>query len=76
MSNLKKKENTDDFWNQARGYKNGSSYHELKKHKNKVSLKVCVSAQHRELLDQVLKFFNIKVDFDLDIMKKIKNYLI
>ncbi|MEO8568570.1 MAG: UDP-N-acetylglucosamine 2-epimerase (non-hydrolyzing) [Ginsengibacter sp.] len=31
--------------------------------------KVCVTAQHRQLLDQVLDFFEIKPDFDLDIMK-------
>ena len=30
---------------------------------------VCVTAQHREMLDQVLKIFDIKPDFDLDIMK-------
>ena len=31
--------------------------------------KVCVTAQHREMLDQVLDLFDIKPDFDLDIMK-------
>ena len=31
--------------------------------------KVCVTAQHRQMLDQVLDFFEIKPDFDLDIMK-------
>lgn len=31
--------------------------------------KVCVTAQHREMLDQVLKFFDIEPDYDLDIMK-------
>ena len=31
--------------------------------------KVCITAQHREMLDQVLKIFNIKPDFDLNIMK-------
>lgn len=31
--------------------------------------KVCVTAQHREMLDQVLDFFEIKPDYDLDIMK-------
>jgi len=30
---------------------------------------VCVTAQHRQMLDQVLDFFNIKADYDLDIMK-------
>ena len=31
---------------------------------------VCVTAQHRQMLDQVLHTFNIKPDFDLDIMKQ------
>lgn len=31
--------------------------------------KVCVTAQHREMLDQVLDMFEIKPDYDLDIMK-------
>lgn len=31
---------------------------------------VCVTAQHRQMLDQVLDTFNIKPDFDLDIMKQ------
>lgn len=30
--------------------------------------KVCVTAQHREMLDQVLHFFDIVPDFDLDLM--------
>ena len=32
--------------------------------------KVCVTAQHREMLDQVLDLFEIKPDFDLNLMKK------
>ncbi len=31
--------------------------------------KVCVTAQHREMLDQVLELFDIKPDFDLNLMK-------
>ena len=31
--------------------------------------KVCVTAQHREMLDQVLRLFKIKPDYDLNIMK-------
>lgn len=41
---------------------------ELKKHEDIETL-VCVTAQHREMLDQVLDIFNITPDFDLDIMK-------
>lgn len=31
--------------------------------------KVCVTAQHREMLDQVLKLFSIVPDYDLNIMQ-------
>ena len=31
--------------------------------------RICVTAQHREMLDQVLNLFGIKPDYDLDIMK-------
>ncbi|MFH0701933.1 MAG: UDP-N-acetylglucosamine 2-epimerase (non-hydrolyzing) [bacterium] len=34
---------------------------------------VCVTAQHRKMLDQVLELFNIKPDFDLNIMKPNQN---
>ncbi|MDK2887013.1 MAG: hypothetical protein PWP54_1593 [Thermosipho sp. (in: thermotogales)] len=36
---------------------------------NEFEVKVCVTAQHREMLDQVLNFFDIKPDYDLNIMK-------
>ena len=35
--------------------------------------KVCVTAQHREMLDQVLEFFEINPEFDLDLMKPNQN---
>ena len=35
--------------------------------------KVCITAQHREMLDQVLDFFEITPDFDLDLMKPNQN---
>jgi UDP-N-acetylglucosamine 2-epimerase (non-hydrolysing) len=35
-----------------------------------IDSKVCVTAQHREMLDQVLNLFEIKPDYDLDIMKR------
>ncbi len=41
---------------------------ELKKYQT-FTVQVCVSGQHREMLDQVLKFFEINPDFDLDIMR-------
>ncbi len=41
---------------------------ELKKYED-ITPVVCVTAQHREMLDQVLEAFNVKPDYDLDIMK-------
>lgn len=35
--------------------------------------RVCVTAQHREMLDQVLKIFDIKPDYDLNLMKPGQN---
>src|SRR5215472_10218190 len=42
--------------------------HELRSARS-VETKVCVTAQHRHMLDQVLCLFAIKPDFDLDLMK-------
>ena len=33
-------------------------------------IKICVSAQHRNMLDQTLQIFNVIPDYDLDIMRK------
>lgn len=41
----------------------------LKKEKHNFDVKVCLTAQHREMLDQVLDFFEIEADFDLNLMK-------
>lgn len=41
----------------------------LKKYPDLIETKVCVTAQHRELLDQVLNLFSIQPDYDLDIMQ-------
>ena len=42
---------------------------EFQKYPALFETKVCVSAQHRQMLDQVLRLFEIVPDFDLDIMK-------
>jgi len=42
---------------------------ELKKRKN-IETVVCVTGQHRQMLDQVLLAFNVKPDYDLSIMKE------
>jgi UDP-N-acetylglucosamine 2-epimerase (non-hydrolysing) len=41
---------------------------EFQKHIDIFDTKVCVTAQHREMMDQVLKIFGIKPDYDLNIM--------
>ncbi|WP_299098156.1 non-hydrolyzing UDP-N-acetylglucosamine 2-epimerase [uncultured Winogradskyella sp.] len=40
---------------------------------NDFETKVCITAQHREMLDQVLDFFQIIPDYDLDLMKPNQN---
>ena len=46
---------------------------QFQKHPELFEIKVCVTAQHREMLDQVLDFFEIKPDYDLDLMKPGQN---
>jgi UDP-N-acetylglucosamine 2-epimerase (non-hydrolysing) len=46
---------------------------EFLKHSKQFDTKVCITAQHREMLDQVLDFFEIKADYDLDLMKPNQN---
>jgi len=46
---------------------------EFLKNSSSFETKVCITAQHREMLDQVLSFFEITPDFDLDLMKPNQN---
>ncbi len=43
---------------------------EFQKHPDEFETIVCVTGQHREMLDQVLKIFEVEPDFDLNIMKQ------
>lgn len=43
---------------------------EFQKHADEFKTIVCVTGQHREMLDQVLTIFDVKPDFDLNIMKQ------
>ncbi len=43
---------------------------ELQKNQDNFNTIVCVTGQHREMLDQVLNIFGIKPDYDLNIMKQ------
>ena len=43
---------------------------EFQKHPDRFKTVVCVTGQHRQMLDQVLDIFDIKPDYDLNIMKQ------
>lgn len=43
---------------------------EFQKYPDSFQTIVCVTGQHREMLDQVLRLFDIRTDYDLDIMKQ------
>ena len=43
---------------------------EFQKYPNDFKIVVCVTGQHREMLDQVLKIFDVTPDFDLNIMRQ------
>ncbi|MDW8296417.1 MAG: UDP-N-acetylglucosamine 2-epimerase (non-hydrolyzing) [Raineya sp.] len=42
---------------------------EFRKHPQNFETRICVTAQHRDLLDQVLNFFDVIPDYDLNIMQ-------
>ena len=46
---------------------------EFQKYPEKFETRVCITAQHREMLDQVLDFFEIKPDYDLNLMRPNQN---
>ncbi|MBG0785832.1 MAG: UDP-N-acetylglucosamine 2-epimerase (non-hydrolyzing) [Anaerolineaceae bacterium] len=46
---------------------------ELKRHPDRIETRVCVTAQHREMLDQVLQAFDITPDIDLNLMQPNQN---
>jgi UDP-N-acetylglucosamine 2-epimerase (non-hydrolysing) len=56
------------FGTRPEAIKLGPLVHELRGQPECFDVKVCVSAQHREMLDQVLGFFGIAPDADLNIM--------
>lgn len=43
--------------------------HELRRSCGSAEVKVCVTGQHREMLDQMLDLFDIRPDYDLDVMQ-------
>jgi UDP-N-acetylglucosamine 2-epimerase (non-hydrolysing) len=43
---------------------------ELERRSDRIRSIVCVTAQHRQMLDQVIRLFDIRPDFDLDVMQR------
>lgn len=58
------------FGTRPEGIKMAPLVKEFQKQKERVETVVCVTGQHREMLDQVLKIFDIQPDYDLNIMKQ------
>ena len=65
---MKKKKVITIFGTRPEAIKMAPLVKELEKREG-IESKVCVTAQHREMLDQVLDLFDINPDFDLNIMK-------
>ena len=70
--NVIMKKNLIVFGTRPEAIKMAPLVREFKKNPN-FDTKVCVTAQHREMLDQVLEFFDIIPDFDLNLMKPNQN---
>jgi UDP-N-acetylglucosamine 2-epimerase (non-hydrolysing) len=56
------------FGTRPEAIKMASLVHSLKAQNKDFNVQVCVTAQHREMLDQVLKLFKIRPNFDLNLM--------
>lgn len=56
------------FGTRPEGIKMAPLVKEFLKYPDRFDTKVCVTGQHRQMLDQVLNVFDIKPDYDLDIM--------
>ena len=67
---MKKKKIAIVFGTRPEAIKMAPVIMELSKHKDIFDTTVIVTAQHREMLDQVLKVFKITPDYDLNIMKR------
>jgi UDP-N-acetylglucosamine 2-epimerase (non-hydrolysing) len=57
------------FGTRPEAVKLGPVIHELARHPDRITSRVCVTAQHRDMLDQVLRIFAIQPDYDLDVMQ-------
>lgn len=68
-----KKKNLIVFGTRPEAIKMAPLVKEFQKYSSEFETKVCITAQHREMLDQVLDFFEIIPDYDLNLMKPNQN---
>ncbi len=68
-----KKKNLIIFGTRPEAIKMAPLVKEFLKYNESFETKVCITAQHREMLDQVLDFFEIIPDYDMDLMKPNQN---
>lgn len=64
-----RKKNLIIFGTRPEAIKMAPLVREFRKYPNLFETRVCVTAQHRKMLDQVLSFFDITPDYDLDVME-------
>jgi UDP-N-acetylglucosamine 2-epimerase (non-hydrolysing) len=57
------------FGTRPEAVKLGPVVRELERYPSRISSRVCVTAQHRDMLDQVLRIFHIRPDYDLEVMQ-------
>jgi len=69
----KMKKNLIIFGTRPEAIKMAPLVREFLKNNKDFETRVCITAQHREMLDQVLSFFEIVPDYDLDLMKPNQN---
>ncbi len=70
---MKKVKNLIIFGTRPEAIKMAPLVKEFQRDQDKFQTKVCITAQHREMLDQVLDFFEIVPDYDMDLMKPNQN---
>ena len=63
------------FGTRPEGIKLAPLIHEFEGRPNIFETRICITAQHRDMLDQVLDFFQITPHFDLDLMKPNQNLI-
>lgn len=68
-----KKKNLVIFGTRPEAIKMAPLVKEFQKNNHFFETRVCITAQHREMLDQVLFFFEITPDYDMDLMKPNQN---